>query len=740
MIRTGGSSGAASVAYATANGTASSGTDYTAGSGTLSWAAGDSASKTIVVPISNTTPFTGTRAFTVALLAASGASQGSPASASVTITGSGAVTPGTLRFSAATASVAQSAASVSLTVTRTGGSSGAASVAYATTNGTASSGTDYTAGSGTLSWAAGDSASKTIVVPISNATPFTGTRAFNVALSTASGASLGSPASTSVTITGSGAVTPGTLSFSAATASVAQNAASVSLTVTRTGGSSGAVSVSYTTANGTASSGTDYTAGSGTLSWAAGDSASKTIVVPISNATPFTGTRAFSATLSSPTGGASLGSASSASVTITGSGAVTPGALRFSAATASVAQGATSVPLTVTRTGGSSGAASVMYASVDGTALSGLDFVATVGTLNWAAGDSASKTIVIPLSNLTPFTGTHSFTVVLSLATGSSLGTPAIATVSINGTASSGACAKNSSSWTTTGQFTSKQFGNYIVNNNNWGSTPNQVLWANSEQCWGVTTSATTERNAVTSYPSVTRGWSQNGTIMQQLSTSGTADWTTKSGMGLQVSQLTKANIVWGFEAPTSTGSRWLGLMDIYFHNKSNPAYTEFPPVVDLMLDQAIMDQVLTSGTPNQTSYYAQVAKLRNATTVTLGGQKYLIYVDSPGEAAYHSSGGHTIHLFMLPTTYTDSTGPAWGARGKTTHDLKAIIDYFRQANPKNDAGTALLFASGSPVTAPLITDSLYLNSINAGWEIDVGTVFTNTDFCVSLQNEAECQ
>ncbi len=648
---------------------------------------------------------------------------------------------GTLSMSASRYSVAQAAGTVTVTVNRVGGSRGTSRIDYRTSSGAAKAGIDYATTSGRLTWADGDTASKSFSVAISNATPFTGTRAFNVALSAASGARVGSPSSASVTITGSGtAQTAGSVRFSASTASVVQSAGSVSLTVTRAGGSSGAASVAYATANNTASSGTDYTARSGTLNWAAGDSASKTIVVPISNATPFTGTRAFNVALSTATG-ASLGSPASTSVTIAGGSAnQTAGSLRFSAATASVAQGATSVPLTVTRTGGSSGAASVMYASVDGTALSGLDFVATVGTLNWAAGDSASKTIVIPLSNLTPFTGTHSFTVVLSLATGSSLGTPAIATVSINGTASSGACAKNSSSWTTTGQFTSKQFGNYIVNNNNWGSTPNQVLWANSEQCWGVTTSATTERNAVTSYPSVTRGWSQNGTIMQQLSTSGTADWTTKSGMGLQVSQLTKANIVWGFEAPTSTGSRWLGLMDIYFHNKSNPAYTEFPPVVDLMLDQAIMDQVLTSGTPNQTSYYAQVAKLRNATTVTLGGQKYLIYVDSPGEAAYHSSGGHTIHLFMLPTTYTDSTGPAWGARGKTTHDLKAIIDYFRQANPKNDAGTALLFASGSPVTAPLITDSLYLNSINAGWEIDVGTVFTNTDFCVSLQNEAGCK
>ncbi len=120
---------------------------------------------------------------------------------------------GSLQLSASGYAVAQTGGAVTLTVNRIGGSSGAANVSYATVNGTASSGTDYTAGSGTLSWAAGDSASKTIVVPISNATPFTGTRAFTVALSVATGASLGSPASASVTITGSGAVTPGALRF-----------------------------------------------------------------------------------------------------------------------------------------------------------------------------------------------------------------------------------------------------------------------------------------------------------------------------------------------------------------------------------------------------------------------------------------------------------------------------------------------------------------------------------------------
>lgn len=75
------------------------------------------------------------------------------------------------------------------------------------------------------------------------------------------------------------------------------------LSVTRTNNSNGAVSVSYATATGTATSGTDFTSTSGTLNWANGDSAPKTIAVPITVDALVEGTEAFTVTLSSPVGG-----------------------------------------------------------------------------------------------------------------------------------------------------------------------------------------------------------------------------------------------------------------------------------------------------------------------------------------------------------------------------------------------------------------------------------------------------
>jgi hypothetical protein len=56
---------------------------------------------------------------------------------------------------------------------------------------------------GTVSWGAGTIGAKTISIPISNSTPFAGSKTFNIALSAASGASLGTPSTAPVTINGS---------------------------------------------------------------------------------------------------------------------------------------------------------------------------------------------------------------------------------------------------------------------------------------------------------------------------------------------------------------------------------------------------------------------------------------------------------------------------------------------------------------------------------------------------------
>lgn len=133
---------------------------------------------------------------------------------------------------------------------------------------------------------------------------------------------------------------------------------------------------------------------------------------------------------SSPAGGASAsGSASAASV------------LALAASAYTVAQNASSVTVTVNRTGDVQAAASVTYGTVFGTALDGINYGNTYGVLNWASGDAVSKTITIPILNAAAFSGTRALTLTLSKPAGASLGTPATATVTIEGEASTQAAA-----------------------------------------------------------------------------------------------------------------------------------------------------------------------------------------------------------------------------------------------------------------------------------------------------------
>jgi len=435
--RTDGSSGAVSVAYATrADGNAVAGTDFTATSGTLEWADGDTAPKTFKVPVSNTAPFVGKKVFDIALSKQAGATLGTPSTTEIVINGDGSPVPGVVHLAASSTTVAQSAGTASMSVARVEGSSGAVSVSYATANGTAMAGTDYSPVSGTLQWANGDSAAKTVAVPIMNSTPFTGNKSFSLALSKPSaGAAIVSPAAASVTIEGDASAPVGNLQLSASTLTVSQSAGTLTVTAARAGGSNGAVSTTYSAVNGTAVAGTDFTAPSGTLTWAAGDTQPKSFSVAISNKTPFTGTRSFTLKLSNPSGGATLSTPSTTLVNISGDAPAAVGALQLSAATTAIGQAAGTLTVTVNRTGGSSGAASVNYATENGSALAGTDYTATSGTLSWVSGDASSKTFKVAVSNAKPFAGTKSFTVTLSTVSGGTLGAPASSTVTIDGSA-----------------------------------------------------------------------------------------------------------------------------------------------------------------------------------------------------------------------------------------------------------------------------------------------------------------
>ena len=108
-------------------------------------------------------------------------------------------------------------------------------------------------------------------------------------------------------------VTRRSFEFSVAATQVDEAAGNKIVTVNRSD-SAAAASVNYSTSNGTATAGQDYTATSGTLAFSVGET-SKTFLIPIANDTAAESNETINVALSVPTGGFSLGTISSATVT-----------------------------------------------------------------------------------------------------------------------------------------------------------------------------------------------------------------------------------------------------------------------------------------------------------------------------------------------------------------------------------------------------------------------------------------
>jgi hypothetical protein len=95
------------------------------------------------------------------------------------------------------------------------------------------------------------------------------------------------------------------LQFTLTNPTVQEDMTFVTLTVQRTGDTTGPVTVDYATADGTASERSDYTTAVGTLRFAAGET-SKTIDVLVNEDSKVEGNETFTVNLSNPTGGATL--------------------------------------------------------------------------------------------------------------------------------------------------------------------------------------------------------------------------------------------------------------------------------------------------------------------------------------------------------------------------------------------------------------------------------------------------
>lgn len=201
---------------------------------------------------------------------------------------------------------------------------------------------------------------------------------------------------------------PGTLAFASTSASLAPSA-STNVAVNRTGGSTGAVSATVSVTSGAC------TASPGSVSFADGSTAAETVTVTA----PATPNTSCVIALAAPTGGATLGTAKNFTVSV-----VDPNAnvtFKFSAPTSDVGLGGAGIPITVTRSGGTSGDWDVPFTlagslTASGSLVTGGGSVSpATGILNFPAG-TQSKTITYTPPATLPSGVTAPGTVVLTLS------------------------------------------------------------------------------------------------------------------------------------------------------------------------------------------------------------------------------------------------------------------------------------------------------------------------------------
>jgi hypothetical protein len=283
------------VAYATANGTATAGSDYSVRSGTLSFSPGTT-TQAISVPVTGDTVVEPDETFFVILSNPAGATIANPQ-------GQGTILNNDLpRITINDVSIIEgspgAATNVTFTVSLSAEYSGVVSVNYATANGTATSASgDYVATSGTVTFQTGTT-SQTVTVVVNGDARDENDETVNVNLSGAVNATIADSRGVGRILDDDD---PPTMTVSDPTLTEGNSGTkNMSFTVSLSAASGKTVTVSYATADGSATAGSDYQAKvPTTLTFSAGQT-SKTVTVKINGDTTLEPDEVFYLNLTSP--------------------------------------------------------------------------------------------------------------------------------------------------------------------------------------------------------------------------------------------------------------------------------------------------------------------------------------------------------------------------------------------------------------------------------------------------------
>ncbi len=360
------------VNYATRNGTAVAGTDYNATSGTVTFPPGVT-SQPVTVQVIGDTDYESQEYFYVDLSDPNNATVGDPY-------GVGYINNDDVRI--LIPDVTQDEGDSGTTdfvfdVTLSGTYGLTVTVDYATRDGTAVAGTDYIATSGTVTFAPGVT-SQPVTVHVIGDTVLESQEYFYVDLSDPNNATIGD--SYGVGHINNDDVIPAISVGDVALAEGDSGTTDFTFSVTLSAESGSTVSASFATSDGTATAGSDYTAGSGTVTFPPGETI-QDVVVAVTGDVIFENDESFYVSLSSPVNG-TIGDG-------LGVGTIQndepPVEISIDSLGLSEGDsGATDFGFTVSLSGLSALTTEVDYATTGGTATPGVDYTPGSGTLAFA--------------------------------------------------------------------------------------------------------------------------------------------------------------------------------------------------------------------------------------------------------------------------------------------------------------------------------------------------------------------
>ncbi len=294
-------------------------------------------------------------------------------------------------FAAASSSAAEANTTVQIPVALSVPTTAPVTVDYAITAGTATAGADFTAATGTLTFNPGDTV-KYVPLTLLDEPAIEPSETVVLTLSNPAGALAGMIVSHTFTILDSSSPA---VTISSADADAAETGDTASVTLTRTGATTAALTVNLTR-TGTATAGTDYTGINTTAVIPIGAPSVTLTLTPVQDVT-VEGAETAVITVAAGTGYI-VGTPSSSTLTIADDDRNT---VTIAATTPTAVEGGASGVFTITRTGNTTGSLTVNLTTT-GTATSGTDYTTSptpITTLAFSANQTSRTITVIPVND-----------------------------------------------------------------------------------------------------------------------------------------------------------------------------------------------------------------------------------------------------------------------------------------------------------------------------------------------------